>query len=123
MHRALADAVADVEERARHLALAADGPDAVVASALEAAAEQAAARGATAAAAELYELAAELTPDDPALARQRRLQAANFHRLAGEGERAAAMLDQLLTEVPLRRRAGGRPLRARLDVQGGVRRR
>ena len=28
VHRALAEAVADVEERARHLALAADGPDA-----------------------------------------------------------------------------------------------
>ena len=100
VHRALADAVADIEERARHLALAVDGPDAVVASALEAAAEHAAARGATAAAAELYERAAELTLDDPPLARQRRLQAANFHRLAGEADRAAVMLDQLLTEVP-----------------------
>ena len=100
VHRALAGAVADVEERARHLALAAEGPDAVVASELDAAAEQAAARGATAAAAELCELAAELTPDDPALARRRRLRAADFHRLAGDGERAAAMLEQLLAEVP-----------------------
>ena len=97
---ALAERSTDVEERARHLALAADGPDAVVASDLDAAAEQAAARGATAAAAELSELAAELTPDDPALARQRRLRAANFHRLAGDGERAVAMLEQLLAEVP-----------------------
>ncbi len=94
--RALAGAVADLEERARHLALAAEGPDAAVASELEAAAEQAAARGATAAAAELCELAAELTPDDPGLARQRRLRAANFHRLAGDPERAAAILEQLL---------------------------
>jgi DNA-binding CsgD family transcriptional regulator len=100
VHRALAAAVADVEERARHLALAADGPDAVAASYLDAAADQAAARGATAAAAELCELAAELTPDDPPLARRRRLRAANFHRLAGEGEQATALLDQLLTEVP-----------------------
>ena len=61
VHRALAGAVTDLEERARHLALAAEGPDAA-ASQLEAAAEQAAARGATAAAAELYELAAQLTP-------------------------------------------------------------
>ena len=53
VHRALAGSVSEVEERARHLALAADGPDAVVASGLEAAAELAAARGATAAAAEL----------------------------------------------------------------------
>ena len=56
VHRALADAVTDLEERARHLALAAEGPDAVVASYLEAAAEQAVARGAPSAAGELYEL-------------------------------------------------------------------
>ncbi len=100
VHRSLAEAVGDVEERARHLALAADGPDAIAASALDTAAEQAAARGAAATAAELFELAAELTPADPAAARRRRLQSANFHRIAGAGDRAAAMLDQLLTEVP-----------------------
>ena len=100
VHRALAGVVSDVEERARHLAVAVDGPDAAVASPLQTAAGQAAARGATAAAAELFELAAGLTPGDPPLARQRRLQSAHFHRLAGEGDRAALMLDQLLTEVP-----------------------
>ena len=71
-----------------------------IASELETAAEQAAARGAPPAAAELCELAAELTPDDPALARQRRVRAATYHRLAGNGEIAAAILEQLLTEVP-----------------------
>ena len=40
VHRALAGAVTDVEERARHLALAAEGPDAAVAAELDAAAEQ-----------------------------------------------------------------------------------
>jgi DNA-binding CsgD family transcriptional regulator/DNA polymerase III delta prime subunit len=100
VHRALAGAVGDAEERARHLALAADGPDLVVASSLDTVAELAASRGATAAAAELSELAAELTPGDPALARQRRLRAANFHRLAGDRERAAVQLEQLLPEVP-----------------------
>src|SRR5439155_8982520 len=99
-HAALAEAVADLEERARHLALAADGPDATVAVALDAAAEQAAARGATAVGAELCELAAELTPGDPAPTRARRLRAANFHRLAGNPERAAVMLEQLLPEIP-----------------------
>ena len=54
----LAGAVADVEEQARHLALAAAGPDAIAAARLEAAAGHAAARGATGAAAELAELAA-----------------------------------------------------------------
>jgi class 3 adenylate cyclase/DNA-binding CsgD family transcriptional regulator len=98
-HRAIAAAVTDVEERARHLALAADGPDAATASDLETAAEQAAARGATAAAAELCELAAGLTAD-PALARRRRLRAAHFDRLAGDAERAVAILDDLLVDAP-----------------------
>ena len=100
IHQALAGAVADIEERARHLALAAQAPDAAIAAELEAAAGQAAARGATAAAAELCELAAELTADDHGLARRRRLHAADFHRLAGNRERAAAMLEQLATEAP-----------------------
>jgi len=100
VHQALADAVTDLEERARHLALATDHPDAAIAAELDAAAELAAARGATAPAADLYELAAELTPDDPALARQRRLQAATYHRRAGDVERAIAILEQLLAEIP-----------------------
>ena len=100
VHRTLADVVTDSEERARHLGLAAEGPDAAVASELDTAAAQAAARGAPPAAAELCELAAELTPDDPALARQRRVRAATYYRLAGNGEIAAAILEQLLTEVP-----------------------
>ena len=100
VHRALAGVVSDVEEQARHLALAAEGPDAGVASELEAAAEQAASRGATGAAAELYDLAAELTPDDPALVRRRRFSSARCHRLAGDELRAADVIEQLLPEVP-----------------------
>jgi DNA-binding CsgD family transcriptional regulator len=100
VHRALAGVVTDLEERARHLALAAEGPDAAIADELDAAAAQAAARGAPAAAAELCELAAELTASDPGLARQRRLRAATHHRLAGNTDRAVAILEQLLTEVP-----------------------
>ena len=99
VHRALAAAVIDIEERARHLALAAEGPDATVAAELEAAADQAVARGASAAAAELLELAAQLTPDDPAVSRQRRRRAAGFHRLAGNATRAQTMLEQLLGDV------------------------
>ena len=100
IHGALARAVADVEERARHMALSVDGPDAVAASYLDAAAEQATARGATAAAAELSELAADLTPGDPALERQRRMRAAKSHRLAGDGARAVLLLERILSEVP-----------------------
>jgi DNA-binding CsgD family transcriptional regulator len=61
-HRHLAEVVDDVEARARHLALSADGDDEIVASELEAAAKAARARGAPEAAAEMLELAASLTP-------------------------------------------------------------
>ena len=75
--------------------------DAAAASQLDAGAEQAAARGATAAAAELCELAAQLTPDDPGLARRRRIRSAGLYRLAGERERAVGLLEELLREIPL----------------------
>ena len=101
VHRALAEVVTDVEERARHLALAADGPDIAVASDLVSAAEQAAARGAPAAAAELFEFAAELTPaTDVEAARRHRLRAAQLHAVAGNPERAGVLFEQLLAEVP-----------------------
>ena len=99
VHRALAAAVSDIEERARHLALAADRPDIEVAAALDAAAEHAAARGATAAAGELFELAADLTLDDPARAQARRLHGAHFHRLSGDIEHAVSSLEQLWREI------------------------
>jgi DNA-binding CsgD family transcriptional regulator len=91
-HRRLADVVTDIEERARHLALGSERRDPPVAAAVEAAADHAAARGATAAAAEL----AELAPPD----RRNRLRAAYFHRLAGNRERAAAILEELLDDGP-----------------------
>jgi|SoiMethySBSTD1v2_1073268.scaffolds.fasta_scaffold27606_5 DNA-binding CsgD family transcriptional regulator len=100
VHGALAASVTDVEERARHLALAAEGPDAVAASYLDAASDRAAGRGAPGPAAELSTLAAELTVDDPALARARRFRAAKLHRLAGDVEQAGAVLERLLAESP-----------------------
>lgn len=100
-HRALAGVVSDREERARHLALAADGANASVAGELDEACELAGRRGASAAAAELAELAAALTPEEDAPAsRGRRLQAARLRILSGEGERARTILEQLLAEVP-----------------------
>ena len=96
----IANAVAEPEERARHLALAAEGPDAGVAAALDAAAERAAARGAPVAAGELFELAADATPSgSETQGRARRLSAATFHRLSGDGDRAAAILERLLAEA------------------------
>ncbi len=100
VHGALAGAVSDIEERARHMALAVAGPDRAAASHLETASDQAAARGAPGAAAELAELAAELTVDDPALARTRRFRAACLHRNAGDVEQAVTMLEELLREAP-----------------------
>lgn len=100
-HARLAAVANDDEERARHLALAADGPDAAVAAALDEAAPRALGRGAPAAAAELSEIAATLTPPgDPSARRRRRLAAAEAHRLAGDRDRARAILDELLAEAP-----------------------
>ena len=62
IHARLAEEARTPEQRARHLAAAAGGPDEQVAAALEAAASEAEARGATIAAAELAEQAAALTP-------------------------------------------------------------
>ncbi|HEV3055187.1 MAG TPA: AAA family ATPase [Solirubrobacteraceae bacterium] len=100
-HARLATAVGDSEERVRHLALAAAGPDAGVAEALDQVAPRALGRGAPTAAAELYEIAAQLTPpSQPSACRHRRLQAAEAHRLAGDRARATTILDALLAEVP-----------------------
>jgi DNA-binding CsgD family transcriptional regulator len=99
-HRALAGAVSGAEERARHLALATEGSDERIASELDAAADRAAARGAPVSAAELCELAAELTAADPLAARRRRLNAARLHTVAGDPDRAVVLLDELLSEVP-----------------------
>jgi DNA-binding CsgD family transcriptional regulator len=100
-HARLAAAVSDSEERARHLALAAEGPDPGVAAALDEAAPRALARGAPGAAADLYEIAAQLTPSVESEAhRRRRLAAAEAHRLAGDRARAGAILGELLAETP-----------------------
>jgi DNA-binding CsgD family transcriptional regulator len=103
-HLRLADVVEDLEERGRHLALAAHEPDEEVADALEEAAAHARARGATAAAADLCEQAARLTPRRLVDDRQRRLVAAARHGfIAGETVRARALLDETLPRMP----AGG----------------
>jgi hypothetical protein len=99
-HRVLAAVAGDAEERARHLALAVDGADEAVAAELDAAAAQAAARGATAAAAELSELAAERSEPGSVAARARRFRAGHLHRLAGNLDLAETILGSLLAEVP-----------------------
>jgi DNA-binding CsgD family transcriptional regulator len=95
LHRRLAAVVADEDERARLLALGADGPDADVALALERAAARSRERGASTAAAELGEQARQLTPADAAAERDRRAtSAALYHWAAGDTERARTVLEE-----------------------------
>ncbi len=95
LHRRLAKLDLDLEERARHLAIAATGVDEEIAEALDVAANHARARGAAQAAAELAEHAVALTPRDAVEdANQRRIIAAEACRFAGDWRKAAALLEQ-----------------------------
>jgi DNA-binding CsgD family transcriptional regulator len=81
-HARLSGLVGDLEERARHLALASSGADDAVAAELDAAVRAAQRRGAPQAAAELCDLAARLT-SDAARRAARVLVSAEQHRQAG----------------------------------------
>lgn len=106
-HRLLAELVNHVEERARHLALGAKGPDEAAASALEKASAHAKVRGSLDAAAELMELAVRLTPSDLPQEAERRLELGELLRLTGDTDRARELLDELAAGAsgPLRARA------------------
>ena len=112
LHARLARLDVDVEERARHLAVAATGPDATVAHALDTATARARARGAALAAAELSELAVALTPteavDDT---NRRRIAAAERCMDAGDMARARRLLEAVVSSPspsPVRAAARGR---------------
>jgi DNA-binding CsgD family transcriptional regulator len=110
LHGRLAAALTDPEERARHLVLAADGPDAAVAAAVEQGAGRARARGAPEVAAELAEAAVQLTPPDRAEEARRRRVAAGYHWVtAGEVGRGRAHLAAALEAAP--------PGRVRADLR------
>ena len=101
VHRRLTEVVDDLEERARHLMLAVEGPDETVASALAKAASHAHRRGATVAAAELAEQALRLTPSgEPATSRRRLIDAATLQYAAGDTQSALALLDEGLRATP-----------------------
>jgi len=101
IHARLASIVADPEERARHLALAADGPDEATADALEAAARRARARGAPGSASDLAGLALRLTPVDlPDDIRRRGLAEAVNMAHAGDPLGARPLLESLLADCP-----------------------
>jgi DNA-binding CsgD family transcriptional regulator len=95
LHRRLAGVVGDLEERARHLALAVEPPDAEVAATLEEAAARGFARGATESAAELTELALRFTPAPLADAlHRRRLAGTGYLARTGAKARARELLDE-----------------------------
>ena len=97
IHSRLATVVTDPEERARHLAEGADGPDATVAAFVDAAAASVAARGAPAAAARLAKLAVDLTPFERRhVLHKRRLDWARYTFAAGDLPHAEAILKELV---------------------------
>ena len=98
-HSALASVVTEPEQRARHLALAANGPDNEVAVALGTAAASAAERGAPEVAVELIELACHLTPPGGVDLGQRRLSLAEYLFRAGDAD-GARQLASDLSETP-----------------------
>ena len=100
-HRKLGLITPNAEERARHRALSAEGPDEGAAADLAEAARAAAARGAPGAAAELAELAVARTPVELAPARRRRrLDAAGYLFRAGDTTRARHGLEALAQDMP-----------------------
>jgi DNA-binding CsgD family transcriptional regulator len=101
LHRELAARAVSVEERARHLALAADGPDAETAAVLDQAADAAGVRGAADVAVELKELAIRLTAPGEQGARVRReLELADRRYFAGDPNGARRELERALRELP-----------------------
>jgi DNA-binding CsgD family transcriptional regulator len=98
MHHRLASVAKDPEERGRHLALAAQGPDETLARRLDAAARRAFARGAPDAAADLVCHARRLTPPARvAAARRRAMMEAEYHFAAGDPGLALELLERLLS--------------------------
>jgi DNA-binding CsgD family transcriptional regulator/tetratricopeptide (TPR) repeat protein len=106
VHRALAQVEALPEVKARHLALATTNEDPATLEALDAAAEAARARGASAAAAELVDLAIGLGGDTPL----RRIHSSRYHFHAGNQRHARALLEPIVRALqpgPLRATAVG----------------
>jgi len=101
LHGRLAAEVHGAQEHARQLSLAAEGPDATVAAALDGAATAAARRGAPSVAADLAEQASTLTPPGSGDERDRRQSAAAAYQMAaGNLGRAKALLEDLVSRIP-----------------------
>ena len=117
-HRALAETASDPEERARHVALAADGPDELAAAVVDSASRLARSRGAPDAAAELNELALQLTPPESPALQERRLELATNLELAGDLGRATALLGISRRQRPTRTCARERCSCSRISSTG-----
>ena len=97
LHLHVAGLVDDLEQQARHLALATTSPDEEIADVVDRAAEAAAARGAPDAAALLAAEAVRLTPLDDEAARVRRtFTGAGYLMEAGDVPDARARIEPLL---------------------------
>ena len=94
-HRAAAGLARDPEERARHLALAASGPDAEVVQELQSAARHARMRGSPDSAAELTGLALRLLPANAPERPELQLELAEQLHLASDFPAARALLEEL----------------------------
>ncbi|HEU5418592.1 MAG TPA: AAA family ATPase [Streptosporangiaceae bacterium] len=104
VHRRLAAVLDDTEDRAWHLALAAERPDTALTRALDAAAQHAYARGAAERAVELTEQALRLTPAARAAELQRRmLRVAEYRFHVGELQSARELIAALLELSPAAR--------------------
>ena len=100
-HKRLAMVVGIEEERARHLALAADEPDEGIAQALERAGASVSARGAPDVAADLLEHASRLTPGEERSAFARRtIEAAEQCLIGGDIGRARRLIDVAVEAAP-----------------------
>jgi DNA-binding CsgD family transcriptional regulator/tetratricopeptide (TPR) repeat protein len=100
LHGELAVTVADEELRARHLALAADGPDDALAATVAHAASAASARGAKAEAADLAEQALRLTPRESGNRYDRLFELAEYLSSAGRESRLVELLSPELDAMP-----------------------
>ena len=101
VHARCALLAGDVEERARHLGLAASGVDETTATELDVAAEHARRRGAPDTAAVLAAQAALLTPPgETAQIRRRTVKTAEYQFHSGELQPARAKLEELLQNAP-----------------------
>jgi DNA-binding CsgD family transcriptional regulator len=101
VHQRLATVTEEIEERAWHVALGADRPSEQIAEMLDDAARHAASRGAPEEGATLTEQAARLTPvGRPDAARERMVQAADYHFRAGNIGRSRELIQSALIACP-----------------------